>query len=102
MRKSILSFGTLSLYHKTHTVMNTGVALASAGISVGLASWGLARLTEMNNSMSSSFEAEVYCGLVLFTSTENLKKKIILFYTKYVKSKIYLRKKSASISFYNI
>ena len=43
LRKSILSFGTLSWYYRnTDKVMNTGVALASNGISVGMATWGLA------------------------------------------------------------
>ena len=48
LRKSILSFGTLSFIIILLLVLlvadrNTGVALASAGIFVGLASWGLAR-----------------------------------------------------------
>ena len=36
--------------------MNTGVALASAGISVGFASWGLARLTD---TLTSNIKKEV-------------------------------------------
>ena len=49
LRKSILSFGTLSFIILLLLVLlrrNTVVALASAGISVVLASWGLARLTD--------------------------------------------------------
>ena len=47
LRKSILSFGTLSFIILVVVVLlvadrNTVVALASAGISVGLASWGQA------------------------------------------------------------
>ena len=46
LRKSILSFGTLSWIKVQVQVLvgnrNTVVALASAGISVGLASWGQA------------------------------------------------------------
>ena len=47
LRKSILSVGTLSWIKVQVLVLlvrnrNTGVALASAGISVGLASWGQA------------------------------------------------------------
>ena len=41
------------LVSQTHTVMNTVVALASAGISVGLASWGLARLTDSRKYLSA-------------------------------------------------
>ena len=40
-------------HRHTHRDMNTGVALASAGISVGLASWGLARLTDNRNIRGS-------------------------------------------------
>ena len=49
LRKSILSFGTLSFMIVLLVVLlrrNTVVDLASAGISVVLASWGLARLTD--------------------------------------------------------
>ena len=50
LRKLILSFGTLSFIIVLVVVLvadrNTVVALASAGISVELASWGLARLTD--------------------------------------------------------
>ena len=47
----MLSFGTLSFIIVVVLVVdrNTVVALASAGISVVLASWGLARLTDITN-----------------------------------------------------
>ena len=57
LRKSIFSFGTLSFIILVVLVLvadrNTVVAFASAGISVELASWVLARLTERKELAAS-------------------------------------------------
>ena len=58
LRKLILSFGTLSFIIVLLVLLlvadrNTGIALASAGIFVELASWGLARLTENRKGVFS-------------------------------------------------